>query len=84
MTTNSANSLKRVLSTSALLKRWNDDSKLALGLLKMKDFNIAYCNSTKMVLKIGYIPDDILLDKDERDDNNQNAAGMPYINIRLS
>ena len=57
------------------LNDWNDDSKLALALLTMKNFNVTYCNSTKKVLKIGHLAGDILLDEEEGDEIDQNGDG---------
>ena len=56
------------------LTDWNDDSKLALALLTLRDFNLTYCKSTKIVLKIGYRAEDILLDLEEGDEIDQDGG----------
>ena len=66
---------KETLAPVLCLKDWNDDSKLALALLTLKDFNVTYCNSTKMVLKMGYLGEDILLDKEEEGEIDQDDDG---------
>ena len=53
---------KETLAPVLCLTDWNDDSKLALALLTLRDFNLTYCKSTKIVLKIGYRAEDILPD----------------------